>query len=135
MDSKKLAMLCRGFADDRKAENIVILDLRKLGGIADFMVVCSGSSEPHLRAIEDEIDNKLRRDHGIQPRAIDGTRQSGWIVLDYVDVLVHVMKPDVREHYDLEGLWNDVPRVRETPAKTTRTTRARKTKAVAEEEA
>ncbi len=120
MDSRKLALLCRGFADDRKAENLVVLDLRKLPGVADFMVLCSGTSEPHLRAIEDEIERKLQDKHGIRPRAIDGTRQSGWIVLDYVDVLVHVMKPDIREHYDLEGLWNDAPRVRATRRKATK---------------
>jgi ribosome-associated protein len=113
MDSKKLAFLCRELAENKKAENIVVLDLRKLAGVTDFMVLCSGTSEPHLRAIEEEIEAKLQQTQGLRPLAVDGTRHSGWIVLDYVDVLVHVMKPDVREHYDLEGLWNDAPRVRE----------------------
>lgn len=112
MDSKKLALLCRELADNKKAENIVILDLRKLPGVTDFMVVCTGSSDPHLRAIQEEISDKLHLDHEIRPRAVDGTRNSGWIVLDYVDVLVHVMKGETRAHYDLEGLWNDAPRVR-----------------------
>jgi ribosome-associated protein len=112
MDSKQLALLCRKLADDKKAENLVILDLRKLPGVTDFMVLCTGTSEPHLRAVEEEISRKLRDEHGVRPRTIDGTRNSGWVVLDYVDVLVHVMKADVRERYDLEGLWNDAPRVR-----------------------
>ena len=114
MDSKKLALRCRELADNRKAENIVILDLRKLPGVADFMVLCTGSSEPHLRAIEEELEERLRDEDGLRPRAVDGTRHSGWIVLDYGDVLVHVMKPELRERYDLEGLWNDAPRVKAT---------------------
>jgi len=117
MDSKKLALQCRTLADNKKADNIVILDLRKLPGVTDFMVLCSGTSDPHLRAIEEEISDKLREEHSLRPRAIDGTRHSGWIVLDYIDVLVHVMKPDVRDRYDLEGLWNDAPRVRASRAK------------------
>src|SRR5690606_25114962 len=109
MDSKKLALLCRELADNRKAEDIVILDLRKLPGVTDFMVICSGTSDPHLRAIEEELSEKLWKDHGLRPHVVDGTRQSGWIALDYIDVIVHVMKPELRERYDLEGLWNDAP--------------------------
>ena len=126
MDSKQLALACRGLADDKKAENLVILDLRKLPGVTDFMVLCSGTSEPHLRAIEEEITEKLHETHGLRPRAVDGTRQSGWIVLDYVDVIVHVMKQDVRDHYDLEGLWNDAPRVRATKRKAAGSRKAKK---------
>lgn len=130
MDSKQLALRCRELADNRKAEDIVILDLRKLPGVTDFMVLCSGTSDPHLRAIEEEISGKLWDDLTLRPRAIDGTRHSGWIVLDYVDVLVHVMKPDIRKHYDLEGLWNDAPRVRTARKKAAR----KKAKTAAAEE-
>lgn len=120
MDSKKLAQRCRELADDKKAENLVIIDLRKLPGVTDFMVLCSGMSDPHLRAIEEEITRKLIDEHEVQPRAVDGTRQSGWIVIDYFDVIVHIMKPDVRERYNLEGLWNDAPRLRATKKKSAR---------------
>ncbi len=119
MDSKKLAVRCRNLADDKKAENVVILDLRKLPGVVDYMVICTGTSDPHLRAIEEWVSRRLKEEDGLQPRAIDGTRNSGWIVLDYVDVLVHVMKGEARERYDLEGLWNDAPRVRKTSARKT----------------
>ena len=112
MDSKKLALRCKELAEDKKAEDVVILDLQKLPGVVDYMVICSGTSDPHLRAVEEEISRKLRDVEGLRPRAIDGTRNSGWIVLDYSDVLVHVMKPEVRARYDLEALWNDAPRVR-----------------------
>ncbi|MFN7139715.1 MAG: ribosome silencing factor [Limisphaerales bacterium] len=112
MDSKKLALLCRDLADNRKAENIVILDVRKLSSVTDFFVIASGTSEPHIRAIVDEIATTLRKDHGLTPRAIDGEAQTPWRVLDFFDVIVHVMRNDIRERYDLESLWGDAPRVR-----------------------
>ncbi len=112
MDSRKLALLCRGLADNKKAEDIVILDVRGLSSVTDYFVIASGTSEPHLRAIVDEISDKLREEYQLRPRAIDGTCQAAWVVLDYFDVLVHVMRQDVRDRYDLETLWGDAPRVR-----------------------
>ena len=112
MDSKKLALLCRALADNKKADNIVILEVRELSSVTDYFVICTGTSEPHLRAIVDEITEKLREDHGLRPRAMDGTLQTAWVVLDFFDVIVHVMRADIRDHYDLEGLWGDAPRVR-----------------------
>ena len=112
MDSKKLAALCRELADNKKAENIVVLDVKELSSICDYFVIASGSSEPHLRAISDEIVDKLRDDHELRPRAVDGNLHTAWLVLDYFDVIVHVMRNDVRERYDLETLWGDAPRLR-----------------------
>jgi ribosome-associated protein len=112
MDSRKLALLCRELADRRKAEDIVVLDVRKISSITDYFVIATGTSEPHLRAIADEIQDKLREEHGERPRAVDGTLQTAWLVLDYFDVIVHVMRPDVRKLYDLETLWGDAARVR-----------------------
>ena len=112
MDSRKLARLCLELADSKKSENGVILDVRKLTSVTDYFVVVSGTSEPHLRAISDEITDKLREDHGLRPRALDGTVQTSWAVLDYDDVIVHLMKPDTRQRYDLETLWSDAPQVR-----------------------
>jgi ribosome-associated protein len=117
MDSKKLAQLCSDYADNKKAENLVILDVRKLSSVADHFVICSGTSQPHLRAISEEIMDGLRDEHNLRPRAIDGTLQTAWIVLDYFDVIVHVMKTDVREKYDLEALWGDAPRVKPRKAR------------------
>lgn len=111
MDSKKLALLCREFADNKKAEDIVVLDVSKLSSVTDFFVIVSGTSEPHLRAITDEITDSLRDDHDLRPRAVDGTIHGAWVVLDYFDVIVHVMRTDARERYDLEGLWGDAPKV------------------------
>jgi ribosome-associated protein len=112
MDSKKLALLCRELADNRKAENIVILDVRKISTVTDYFVIASGSSEPHLRAIVSEISDKLRDQCGLRPRAIDGDLRAAWQALDYFDVIVHVMRQDVREKYDLEGLWGDAPKIK-----------------------
>jgi ribosome-associated protein len=112
MDSKKLALLCRELADDKKAEDIVILDVREVSSVTDYFVIASGTSEPHLRAIFDAIIDKLREDRDVRPKAIDGAFQTGWVVLDFFDVIVHVMRGDVRERYDLETLWGDAPRVK-----------------------
>ncbi|HEX3800925.1 MAG TPA: ribosome silencing factor [Verrucomicrobiae bacterium] len=112
MDSKKLALLCRELADNRKAENIVILDVREVSSVTDYFVVASGTSEPHLRAITGEITDKLRDDYGLRPRAVDGTLETAWVVLDYFDVIVHVMRSDMRERYNLEGLWGDAPQLK-----------------------
>jgi ribosome-associated protein len=112
MDSRKLAQLCRELADNKKAEDIVVLDLRKLSSVTDYFVIASGTSEPHLRAISDEIADKLREEHGLRPNAIDGTLPAAWLVLDYFDVIVHVMRTDARHRYDLESLWGDAPRVK-----------------------
>ena len=112
MDSRKLALLCRELADNKKAEDIVILDVRELSSVTDYFVIASGTSEPHLRAIVDEIQDKLRDEHGIRPKAVDGTFHTAWVVLDFFDVIVHIMRGDVRERYDLETLWGDAPRVK-----------------------
>ena len=112
MDSRKLALHCRELADTKKADNIVVLDVRKISSIADYFVIASATSEPHLRAIADEITDRLRDDEGVRPRAVDGTVAAAWLVLDYFDVIVHLMRADVRTRYDLEGLWGDAARLK-----------------------
>ena len=121
MDSRKLAQFCREYADNKKAEDIVVLDMRKLSSVTDYFVIATGTSEPHLRAISDEITEKLREEHGVRPRAVDGTLQTAWQVLDYLDVIVHVMRAESRDRYNLEGLWGDATRVKPRRRKTTRT--------------
>jgi len=111
MESKKLALLCRKLAENKKAENAVILDVRKLSSVTDYFVIVSGGSEPHLRAIVNEVIDQLRQDLHLRPRAVEGDASAAWQVLDYFDVIVHVMRADVREKYDLESLWGDAPRV------------------------
>jgi ribosome silencing factor RsfS/YbeB/iojap len=111
MDSKKLALLCRKLAENKKAENAVVLDVRKLSSVTDYFVIVSGGSEPHLRAITNEVTDQLRQEHHLRPRAVEGDASASWQVLDYFDVIVHVMRADTRQRYDLESLWGDAPRV------------------------
>jgi ribosome-associated protein len=111
MDSKKLAPLCRELADNKKAENILVLDVRKLSSVTDYFVIASGTSQPHLRAIVEEIVSKLRDEHDLRPVRTEGATSGNWVVLDYFDVIVHVMHAETRSRYDLEGLWGDAKKV------------------------
>ena len=111
MDSKKLAVLCRKLAENKIAERAVILDVRKLSSVTDYFVIVSGGSEPHLRAITNELTDQLRQKHHLRPRTVEGEASAAWQVLDYFDVIVHVMRADARQKYDLESLWGDAPRV------------------------
>ena len=112
MDSKQLALLCRDLADNRKAENIVVLDVSEVSSVTDYFVIASGTSEPHLRAIVGAITDGLREDHDLRPMRTDGSLQGAWVILDFFDVIIHVMRTDARERYDLEGLWGDAARVK-----------------------
>lgn len=112
MDAKKLVLLCRELAENRKAEDIVILDVRELSSITDYFMICSGSSEPHLRAIAEELTSKVDQDGQADLRAKDGSMASGWLVLDFFDVIVHIMHKQSREKYDLDGLWADAPKLK-----------------------
>jgi ribosome-associated protein len=88
-----------------------VLDLRGISTFTDFFVICSGTSEPHLKAIAGEIETRLKQEHGVRATAIDGFPASQWIVLDYMQVIVHVFHQTKREFYALEDLWGDAPRV------------------------
>jgi ribosome-associated protein len=94
---------------NKKAEGIVVLDLRTISTFTDFFVICSATSEPQLKAIANEIETRLREDHAIRPVAIDGFPASQWIVLDYLQVVTHVFHRDKRAFYSLEDLWGDAP--------------------------
>lgn len=112
MDSRKLALLCRALADDKKGEDIAVLDVRKLSSVTDYFVIVSATSDPHLRALSEHLHLELKRKHGLMPQATDGAPGAGWVVMDFFDVMTHIMRRDVRERYDLEGLWSDAPRVK-----------------------
>lgn len=89
----------------------MVLDLREISTFTDFFVICSGTSEPHLKAIAGEIEGRLRTDHDVRPAAVDGFPTSQWIVLDYLQVIVHVFHYEKRDFYALEDLWSDAPRL------------------------
>lgn len=112
MEGIEKARLCAGYADDKKAEDVVIVDLRGISPITDFFVICTASSSPHLRAVRDEVEERMREDHGIQPLVADGNSESQWLILHYGDVMVHVLQAEKREYYALEELWGEAPRVK-----------------------
>lgn len=101
-----LATACAIAADENKAENIVVLDVSGLSPITDYLVVCSGTSMPHLKAIMRDIGANVQEKLKEQPNSSDGNPDARWVVLDYVDVMVHVMLEDMRELYALEDIWD-----------------------------
>ena len=92
---------------EKKASDIVILDLRKLSAVSDFFVIATGNSTTHVQAIADEVRDKLKKEHHIHPWHVEGENGQRWILLDYVDVVVHVFDRKTREYYDIEGLYLD----------------------------
>ena len=108
---EQLAQLCAEYAADKKAVDVLALDMRAISSVADYFVICSGTSEPHLKAIAGEIQDRLQKEHGVKPHNYDGFPVSQWIVVDYYDVLVHVFHTEKRAFYSLEDLWSDAPRL------------------------
>jgi len=109
MSPEALAELCAAQAADRKAIDIVEIDLRGVSGYTDFFVVCSGNTDRQTRAIHDAIHKALKDEHGLLPRRVEGATEGRWILMDYLDVVVHIFTPDTRGYYRLEQLWGDVP--------------------------
>jgi ribosome-associated protein len=97
-------------AEDKQAHEIVLLDIRTQSTIADYFVVCSADSDRQMKAIVDHIDMKIHQEFGLHART-EGTPETGWIVLDYGDVVVHIFSPTQRDYYRLERLWSKVPPV------------------------
>jgi ribosome-associated protein len=85
--------------------------LRGISSFTDFFVICSGTSEPHLKAIIDELQERLKNEHGLRPLAVDGFPMSQWVVADYSEVVVHIFHTEKRAFYSLEDLWGDAPRL------------------------
>jgi ribosome-associated protein len=108
--SKELARLCTRAAIDKKAENPVILDVRKLCSFADFFVIISGRSTRHVQGLAETIDSELRSKM-LSPSTAEGLNEGTWVLLDYNDVVVHIFYSETRKFYDLEGLWHDAPRI------------------------
>ncbi|CAG0954570.1 Ribosomal silencing factor RsfS [Myxococcaceae bacterium] len=95
---------------DKKAEDVIALDVRELVSFADTFVIASGNSDRHVRSIVDGIEEALRA-HGEKPIGIEGTEEGRWVLIDANDAIVHVFLRDVRAHYDLERLWSDAPKL------------------------
>jgi ribosome-associated protein len=111
LDAEKLARACAEAAADKKAEDIQIIDLRGISDFTNFFVVCSGTSDPQLKAIASAIREKAREEFGIGALGESGAPASRWVVIDFAQVIVHVFQHEARSFYMLEDLWGDAPRM------------------------
>ncbi len=107
VEGQDLAVACARAAEEILAEDIKILDLQGISSLTDFMVICSGNSMPHLKAILREVEAKVHGFTEAKPLYTEGRADSRWVVLDYVDVMVHIMHGEMRKLYALEDLWGD----------------------------
>ena len=98
------------FLEDRKAEDIVTIDLHEHANIADYFIIATGANKPHLKALHDGLQ-RLFKDAGFKGYRKQGTPDSGWMIMDYHGVMVHIFERELREFYDLEKLWKDAPSV------------------------
>ena len=110
LSPERLATSAAAYAADKKASDIVVLDLREVAGYTDFFVIVSGTSDRQAKAIHDGIHQGLKKHDGLLPRRVEGLGEARWILMDYLDVVVHIFTPDARDFYRLESLWGDVPR-------------------------
>lgn len=98
--------------DDKKGTDIAILDMRGLSSVADYLVLCTGLNLPHLAALSDHVATEMRKlDPPVAPHRRAGARETEWVVLDYLDVVLHLFTPSMRSYYALEQLWKDAPRL------------------------
>ena len=98
-------------AQEKLAEDVVILDMRPVCTFTDFFVICSGRNARQTAAIWDEVHGRMKHEHDFVPRSADGVQEGTWIIADYLDVVLHVFTPDTRKYYRLDELWGDVPSV------------------------
>ncbi len=98
------------FFDERKAEDVVVLDLRQHANIADYFIIATGANKPHLKALYDGLQHCFK-EAGFKDYQKAGVPESGWMIMDYQGIMVHIFERDLRDFYDLEKLWKDAPRI------------------------
>jgi len=108
-EAESLARAAAEFADDKKAIDIRVLDLREIASFTDFFVICSGGSDRQIKAIQDGIREGLRERFGRSPERVDGEREARWVLIDYGDCMIHVMTAEAREFYRLRQPWGGAP--------------------------
>jgi ribosome-associated protein len=111
LESEALARRLAELADSKGAIEIVVLDMRGLAAYTDFLAICTARNERQARAIVDEVKLRLKGEHELLPGGVDGEGAAGWIVLDYLDAVLHVFTAEERERYQLEDLWREAPRI------------------------
>jgi ribosome-associated protein len=108
--SPELAQRAAALTLDRKASDVVLLDLREISSATDFFVIASGTSDTHVRAVAEHVMEELRKD-GIRAHHVEGLESGRWALIDYIDFVVHVFHPKLREFYQLERLWGDAEQI------------------------
>jgi ribosome-associated protein len=109
MGPEELVAEIARYAQEKKAIDLVELDLKGVLGYTDFFLICSGNTARQTKAIHDGILEGLKREHGTLPRRVEGAGRADWILMDYLDVIVHIFTPETREYYRLEELWGEAP--------------------------
>jgi ribosome-associated protein len=109
--STEIALAAARAASDKKAEDIVVMGVSELLVVTDYFVICTGRNDRQVRTIADEIEHQLLDKLGVKPTGREGVEQGTWVLLDFVDVVVHVFQPAERDFYRLEKLWSDAPRL------------------------
>ena len=109
MNSERMAEAIAALADDKQAIDTVELDLRAVLDYTDFFIVCTGNTDRQTKAIHDAIHAGMKGAHGILPERVEGVSEARWILMDYLDVVVHIFTPETRDYYRLEQLWGEVP--------------------------
>ena len=110
MTSAELAQRLAAIADDKKATDLLALDVRGLVGYTDYLVICTARNERQAKAIHDEVYHQLKRE-GRLPARVEGEREAEWVLMDYLDSVLHVFTPELRERYRLEVLWGEADRL------------------------
>lgn len=111
LSSEVLARRLAELADSKQAAEIVVLDMRGLVSYTDFLAICTARNERQARAIVDEVKLRVKREEGLLPGGTEGEGTAGWIVVDYLDCVLHVFTQEARERYQLEDLWREAPRL------------------------
>jgi len=111
VNSKQVALVAAEAAGDKKAEDIVALDVSRLLVVTEYFVIATGRTNIQVRAIADEVEEQIRAKAGEKPIGREGVGENKWVLLDYGDVVVHVFQPEERDFYRLEKLWGDAPRL------------------------
>ena len=111
MRSEELVRRIARIADAKQAEDLVALDMRDLVGYTDFLVICTARNERQAKAIQEEVHQRLKKEESLLPATVEGESDARWVLMDYLDCVLHVFVPELRERYRLEVLWGEAPRV------------------------
>jgi ribosome-associated protein len=108
-DTRELALGAAAIAYDKKAEDILLLDMRGLVDYTDYLVICTGRTPRQTKSISQELRHRLKKDFAVTPRRVEGEKEGDWILVDALDVVIHVFTPEARDFYRLDRLWREAP--------------------------